>query len=60
MDTDVAARHNGFVGAETWLGGTYAKGKLWGCRGLGFSGRWRDRPAEQYITTEQSYLTQPV
>ncbi len=59
MDADVAARRNCFVGAETWLG-TYAKDDLWGCRGLGFSGRWRDQPAEQYITTEQSYLTQRV
>ena len=60
MDADVAARRNCFIGAETWLGGTYAKGDLWGYRGLGFSGRWHDQSAEQYITTVQDSLTQRV
>ena len=47
MDAALAARRNCFEGAETWLGGTYAKGDLWGCMGLWFSGRWHDQPAEQ-------------
>jgi hypothetical protein len=60
MDAAMAARRNCYEGNETWLGGTYAKGDLWGCVGLWFSGRWHDQPAEQYIVTVKNYVTQRI
>jgi autotransporter family porin len=60
MDAGLAARRNCFEGSETWLGGSYAKGDLWGCVGLWFSGRWHDAGAEQYITDVKAYLSQRI
>ena len=39
MDAALAARRACFEGNETWLGGSYAAGDMWGCVGLWFSGR---------------------
>jgi hypothetical protein len=60
VDAALAARRNCFEGNETWLGGTYAKGDLWGCVGLWFSGRWHDAPAETYIAAVKDYLAQRI
>jgi autotransporter family porin len=60
LDAALAARRNCFEGNETWLGGTYAKGDLWGCVGLWFSGRWYDAGAQQYITAVKDYLNQRI
>jgi autotransporter family porin len=60
MDAALAARRNCFEGNETWLGGSYAKGDIWGCVGLWFSGRWHDAGAEQYITDVKGYLNPPI
>jgi len=60
LDAALAARRNCFEGNETWLGGSYAKGDLWGCVGLWFSGRWKDAAANQYIANVQSYLNQRI
>jgi autotransporter family porin len=60
MDAALAARRNCFEGNETWLGGSYGPGDLWGCVGLWFSGRWHDAAANQYIGEVQSYLNQRI
>ena len=60
MDVALAFRRNCFEGNETWLGGSYAKGDLWGCVGLWFSGRWHDAAANQYIAEVQDYLNQRI
>ncbi len=60
VDAALAARRNCFEGNETWLGGTYKAGDIWGCVGLWFSGRWYDAPAETYIKAVQDYLSQKV
>lgn len=60
VDAALSARRKCFEGAETWLGGSYGPGDLWGCMGLWFSGRWHDPPAEQYIVALQEYLNQRI
>ncbi len=60
MDAALSARRKCFEGAETWLGGSYGPGDLWGCMGLWFSGRWHDAPAEEYIGLLQGYLNQRI
>jgi autotransporter family porin len=60
VDASLAARRNCFEGNETWLGGTYKAGDIWGCVGLWFSGRWYDQPAQTYIKAVQDYLSQKI
>jgi hypothetical protein len=60
MDAALAGRRNCFEGNETWLGGSYAKGDIWGCVGLWFSGHWYDPGAVQYISDVKSYLNQRI
>jgi hypothetical protein len=60
MDAGLAARRNCFEGNETWLGGTYGAGDLWGCVGLWFSGRWYDSGANTYIQAVKDLLSQRV
>jgi hypothetical protein len=65
LDVALAARRNCFEGNETWLntverGRDYAKGDLWGCVGLWFSGRWYTGPSVTYINEVQSYLNQRI
>ncbi len=60
VDAALAARRNCFEGNETWLGGSYGPGDMWGCVGLWFSGRWHDAGAEQYISDVQGYLSQRI
>jgi hypothetical protein len=60
MDVALAGRRNCLEGNDTWLGGSYAKGDVWGCVGLWFSGRWHDPPAEQYIAAVKDYLNQRI
>jgi hypothetical protein len=38
-----------YDGRETWLGGAYASGDLWGCVGFWYSGRWHDAGGEEYV-----------
>jgi len=57
MDAALAARRKCFDGAETWLGGSYGPGDLWGCTGLWFSGRWYDAGAQWYIAEVQHNLS---
>jgi autotransporter family porin len=49
-----------YEGNDTWLGGSYGPGDVWGCLGLWFSGRWHTPEAEQYIAKVQDYLNQRV
>jgi autotransporter family porin len=49
-----------YEGNTTWLGGSYAKGDLWGCVGLWFSGRWHTADAETYIAAVKDYQQQRV
>jgi hypothetical protein len=60
VDAALAARRNCFEGNETWLGGSYGPGDIWGCVGLWFSGRWYDDGAKTYIAAVQDYLRQKV
>jgi hypothetical protein len=60
MDAALAARRNCFEGNETWLGGSYGPGDLWGCVGLWFSGRWYDAGANTYIQAVKDLLNQRV
>ncbi len=60
MDAALAARRNCFEGNETWLGGSYTKGDIWGCVGLWFSGRWYDSGANTYIAAVKDYLNQRI
>jgi hypothetical protein len=65
LDVALAARRNCFEGNETWLntverGREYAKGDLWGCVGLWFSGRWYTEPSVSYIAAVQDYLNQRI
>jgi hypothetical protein len=60
VDAALAGRRNCFEGNETWLGGSYGPGDMWGCVGLWFSGRWHDAGAEQYISDVQAYVNQRI
>ncbi|MCU1501341.1 MAG: hypothetical protein JWM12_695 [Ilumatobacteraceae bacterium] len=60
LDVAVGARRSCFEGKETWLGGAYAAGDLWGCVGLWFSGRWHDPGAETYIAAVKDYLANRI
>jgi autotransporter family porin len=60
VDAALAARRNCFEGNETWLGGSYGPGDIWGCVGLWFSGRWYDDGANTYIAAVKSYLQQTI
>ena len=60
VDAALAARRNCFEGNETWLGGSYGPGDIWGCVGLWFSGRWYTPDSITYIDAVQSYLKQQV
>ncbi len=60
MDAALAGRRACFEGLDTWLGGSYAKGDLWGCVGLWFSGQWYDSGANTYIAAVKDYLSQRV
>ncbi len=60
MDAALAARRACFEGLDTWLGGSYAKGDLWGCVGLWFSGQWYDAGANTYIAAVKDYLNQHI
>jgi autotransporter family porin len=65
LDVALAARRSCYEGYETWLntvdrGRDYAKGDLWGCVGMWFSGRWYTQPAVDYIAAVQGYLNQRI
>jgi hypothetical protein len=60
VDAALAARRNCFEGNESWLGGSYTAGDMWGCVGLWFSGRWYDDAAKTYIDAVKAYLQQKV
>lgn len=60
LDAALAARRYCYEGNDTWLGGSYTKGDLWGCVGLWFSGRWYDQPAQTYIAAVKDYLNRRV
>jgi hypothetical protein len=60
VDAALAGRRNCLEGNETWLGGSYGPGDIWGCVGLWFSGRWYDAGAVQYISDVQKYLNQRI
>jgi autotransporter family porin len=49
-----AAWRSCYEGQETWLGGTYGPGDVWGCLGVWFSGQWHTSPADQYISKVKS------
>jgi hypothetical protein len=62
LDYTLANTRACYEGDLTWLnnferGGTYARGDLWGCVGLWFSGRWyvNNQP---YIATVQGHLAE--
>jgi hypothetical protein len=61
LDIAFAARRSCFEGLETWLntverGRDYAKGDLWGCVGMWFSGRWYTQPSLTYIDVVKGHL----
>ena len=65
LDAALAARRNCYEGNDTWLntvdrGREYAKGDLWGCVGMWFSGRWYTGPSTSYIAEVQDYLNQRI
>jgi hypothetical protein len=60
VDAALAARRNCFEGNETWLGGSYGPGDIWGCVGLWFSGRWYDAGANTYIAAVKDWLNQRI
>jgi autotransporter family porin len=60
LDVALAARRSCLEGRETWLGGSYGPGDIWGCVGLWFSGRWHDAGAETYIAAVQDWLAQRI
>lgn len=43
-----------YEGWETWLGGDYAAGDLWGCVGSWYSGDWHSTAANDYIAQVQA------
>jgi hypothetical protein len=47
-----------FNGRESWLGGSYYPGDLWGCVGLWFSGGFHDRAARGYVRLVKKWLVQ--
>jgi hypothetical protein len=44
-----------YEGWDTWLGGTYQAGDMWGCIGRWYAGEWYSAGANSYITAVQSY-----
>jgi hypothetical protein len=49
-----------YEGWDTWLGGSYHAGDLWGCLGRWFSGQWYSSDANSYISRVQNfYNTKP-
>jgi hypothetical protein len=64
-DTAYAIWRTCFDGYETWLTtvthvGTYRAGNMWACVGRWFAGRWRTKPAEQYIAFVRKYLREKI
>ncbi len=64
-DTAYAIWRTCYDGYETWLNGqqrgaTYHKGDAWGCVGRWFAGRWRTKPALQYIAFVRKYLNEKI
>lgn len=49
VDLVCAVLRGCFEGWDTWLGGSYAAGDLWGCVGRWYAGEWHTAPAEDYI-----------
>jgi hypothetical protein len=47
-----------FDGRESWLGGSYHAGDLWGCVGLWYSGGFHDDGAESYVRLVKNWLVQ--
>jgi hypothetical protein len=47
-----------YDGRETWLGGSYRAGDLWGCVGFWFSGDWHDAGAEDYVSHVKRWLAE--
>ena len=63
LDIALAARRSCYEGLEPWLnqferGRDYAKGDLWGCVGMWFSGRWYTQPSVTYINAVKTHLTE--
>jgi hypothetical protein len=45
-----------YDGRETWLGGSYHSGDLWGCVGWWYSGNWND--AQDYVSRVKKWLAE--
>jgi len=44
-----------YEGWDTWLGGSYRAGDLWGCVGRWYAGRWYSTDAQAYINRVQHF-----
>jgi hypothetical protein len=60
LDLYAAVIRGCYEGWDTWLGGSYHSGDLWGCVGRWYSGNWHDSYAEEYITSVQGHLARKV
>jgi hypothetical protein len=60
LDLYAAVIRGCYEGWDTWLGGSYHSGDLWGCLGRWFSGQWYSTDANSYISRVQNfYNTKP-
>jgi len=60
IDLYAAVIRGCYEGWDTWLGGSYHSGDLWGCLGRWFSGQWYSTDANSYISRVQNfYNTKP-
>jgi len=57
LDLTAAVLRGCFEGWDTWLGGTYAAGDLWGCIGRWNTGAWHTSAANAYITSVRAQST---
>lgn len=46
-----------YEGWDTWLGGSYHSGDLWGCLGRWYSGQWYSSAAQSYISRVQDFYS---
>lgn len=56
LDLYGAVMRGCYEGWDTWLGGTYTSGDMWGCLGRWFSGGWHNTDANNYISLVQGHL----
>lgn len=59
LDLTYAIWRECYEGHETWLGGSYGAGDMWGCVGRWFSGRWYEGGAQGYIADIQNTYLGP-